>query len=92
LHPPLRRIFIHAHHSRFVTVTRFGAFRQALMGRRSTWMSPSATASRIALRTVEAQTPARAARWPMLRVQAPRFPTSTLTTAITAASARVNRA
>jgi hypothetical protein len=46
----------------------------------------------MAFLTVVADTPASAAIWPMVSVQAPRTRTSAATTAITAASAKVNRA
>jgi hypothetical protein len=42
-------------------VTRFGAFLHAESRRSSTPMNPSAAASLMALRTVERDTPARAA-------------------------------
>jgi hypothetical protein len=89
---PLRRSLIHAFHSGDTMVMRFGAFLQAVSLRSSTRMTPTITACRMALRTVVADTPASAAMWPMVSVQAPFTRTSAATTAMTAASANVNRA
>src|SRR3712207_2637090 len=66
--------------------------RHAETRRSSTCTRPSARASRTALRTVVSDTPARAAMWPTVRVQAPWRRTSADTTARTAVSASVNRA
>ena len=68
------------------------ASRKALSRHSSDRSSPSAAASRMALRTVVAQTPASAAMWPIVILQAPRFDTSAATTASTAPSPIVNRA
>jgi hypothetical protein len=89
--PPLVRSRSHVSHSRDVTVIRLGLLRQAEIRRSSTCTRLSARASRTALRTVVSDTPARAAMWPTVRVQAPCRRTSADTTARTAFSAVVNR-
>ena len=88
---PRPRIRSQDSHSREVIVTRFGRLRQADTRRSSTCRNPSRRASRMALRTVVSETPARAATLPMGSVQAPCFWCSAATTARTACSASVNR-
>src|SRR4051812_15814994 len=88
----LRRILSQDSHLREVIVSRFGRLRQADTRRSSTCRNPSRRASRMALRTVVSETPARAATLPIGSVQAPCFWCSAATTARTACSALVESA